>query len=201
MKFFIFALTTCMVLAACDRDDLYGRCDYYAPRASYALDIDMPPNAPFISEQFRKGTETGTDAHPGMDVWADIRTPILAAADGVVIASYYEPLYGNRVEVSHGRDARGMYHKTVYMHLKDRSVEQGARVSRGQQVGTMGATGVLGMFVHLHFEVHEGSSPKTAKEKDPQLFWVRGPGKVTCFDPEIVVPDGVFRTTYPVQCR
>ena len=103
-----------MVLAACDRDDLYGRHDYYAPRASYALDIDMPPNAPFISEQFRKGTETGTDAHPGMDVWADIRTPILAAADGVVIASYYEPLYGNRVEVSHGRDARGMYHKTVY---------------------------------------------------------------------------------------
>ncbi len=201
MKPTLFALAAIVGVAACDRDELYGRYDYYAPRVSYAMDIDMPANAPFISEQFRKGTQTGTEAHPGIDIWAAIRTPILAAADGVVIGSFYEPVFGNRVVISHGRDAQGNYHKTVYMHLKDRLVEEGARVVRGEQIATMGATGVMGMFVHLHFEVHEGSGPKDTEQKDPQLFWVRGPGKVTCFEPDIDVPEGEFRTTYPVKCR
>ncbi|WP_050927748.1 M23 family metallopeptidase [Aestuariivita boseongensis] len=188
-------------LAGCDRDDLYGRYDYYAPGVSYAVDIEMPPNAPFISEQFRKGSEIGTDAHPGLDVWAKLRTPILAAAGGTVTASYYEPAFGNRVEIFHGKDARGVDYKTVYMHLKERLVEEGATVARGQQIGTMGATGAMGMFVHLHFEVHEGADANQRRQVDPQLYWVRGPGKVTCFDPAIKVPEGQFRITYPVKCR
>lgn len=87
------------------------------------------------------------------------------------------------------------------MHLKDRLVEEGTQVVRGEQIAAMGATGVMGMFVHLHLEVHEGSGPKDTEQKGPQLFWVRGQGKVTCFEPEISVPDGEFRTTYPVKCR
>lgn len=118
-----------------------------------------------------------------------------------MIDSYYEPVYGNRLEISHGRDAKGVYRKTVYMHLKERIAEKGDRVARGEQIGTMGATGLMGMFVHLHFEVHEGSGPGDTVEMDPQLYWVRGPGKVTCFDPRIKVPAGQFKTTYPVVCR
>ena len=196
----LLAVMAVVLMMSCDRNDLYGRYDYYAPGVDYAVEVEMPANAPFISEQFRKGSETGTDAHPGLDVWAKLRTPILAAADGTVTASYYEPAFGNRVEISHGRDASGQYYKTVYMHLKDRLVEEGATVARGEKIGTMGATGVMGMFVHLHFEVHEGAK-NGRNQVDPQLFWVNGPGKVTCFEPGMAIPKDMFKTTYPVKCR
>ena len=195
---FIFAF---LFTAGCGGFEIYGTADNYARFIDYEIDVVMPPNAPFISEQYRKGSETGTDAHLGMDVWAKIRTPILAAADGVVISSYYEPAYGHRVEIDHGLDARGLYHETVYMHLKERMVNEGERVVRGQQIGQMGATGAMGMFVHLHFEVHEGRDRRSAKAKDPQLYWVKGVGRVTCFEPDLEIPQDRFRTTYPVVCR
>ncbi|MCE8008609.1 M23 family metallopeptidase [Aestuariivita sp.] len=197
----IVALCALSLTAACGGVALYGQADRYARFVDYAIDVEMPPNALFISQQFRKGSETGTDAHPGMDVWGPLRTPVLAAADGAVIASYYEPVYGNRVVIDHGRASDGLYRETVYMHLKERLIEEGARVQRGQPIGLMGATGAMGMMVHLHFEVHEGPAPQHAKPRDPNLYWLNGVGKVTCFVPGSKVPTDPFRLTYPVQCR
>ena len=81
MRGWIARRVALLTVVGCDRNELYGRHDSYVQYIDYAIEVDMPPEAPFISEQFRKGTETGTNAHPGMDVWAPFRTPILAAAD------------------------------------------------------------------------------------------------------------------------
>jgi len=194
-------LLVCLLIAGCGGIEMFGKADGYQPRASYAVDIVMPPNANFISQQFRPREEHSMEAHDGIDVWGKIGTPILAAAPGRVTASFYEPKYGNRVEIDHGTDVDGKQVKTVYKHLKVRIAEKGDVVARGQQVGTMGATGALGMMVHLHFEVLRSTGQGNMIAHDPQLFWTQGPGRVTCFDATATYADQPFQTTYPVKCR
>lgn len=178
----------------------HGDSAYYDGYGTSRVKVVMPPNAPYISQQFMAPEEQGAGGHNGIDIWGALRSPVIAAAPGRVAESFYEPAYGNRVVIDHGRDAGGAHHWTVYKHLKDRQVEKGARVARGRQIGTMGATGALGMMVHLHFEVLRGATPLQATPLDPQLFWVKGPGRVTCLEPGTKPPAGAFRTTYPVPC-
>ncbi|MEM6658504.1 MAG: M23 family metallopeptidase [Pseudomonadota bacterium] len=198
----VWALCGLIVMSACSGIEIYGTADNYAPRVPYAIEVEMPPNALFISEQFRKGrSQTGTDAHPGLDVWGPLLTPILAAGDGIVSESYYDPAFGNRVTVEHARLDNGDFRETRYFHLKESLVRVGQRVSRGEEIGKMGATGALGMLVHLHYEVREGPTKSRLEEKDPNLFWVRGIGKVTCFDPIYNTPEYRDLYTYPVKCK
>jgi murein DD-endopeptidase MepM/ murein hydrolase activator NlpD len=41
--------------------------------------------------------------HEGMDFAAETGTPVVVAADGVVLSASYHPEYGNLVEVDHGQ--------------------------------------------------------------------------------------------------
>ncbi|WP_204069975.1 M23 family metallopeptidase, partial [Planobispora siamensis] len=76
-------------------------------------------------------------------------TPILAAAGGVVTASYYDSGAGHLVRIHHGDN-----YYTFYMHLDTRSVSEGQTVRPGQQIGTLGNTGSnSGGGYHLHYEV------------------------------------------------
>lgn len=79
--------------------------------------------------------------------------PIVSAADGVVIRSYYSPSYGNAIFISHS--INGQVFTTVYAHMSNRSVSSGAVVKKGQRIGTMGNTG-QSYGQHLHFELHKG---------------------------------------------
>ena len=45
--------------------------------------------------------------------------------------------------------------RTCYMHLSRVSVRRGARVSRGDAIGTVGRTGIRNSPAHLHFEVRD----------------------------------------------
>lgn len=95
----------------------------------------------------KKG-HTGIDiAKPGSSV------PIVAAADGTVIRSYYSSSYGNVVFLSHNID--GQVFTTVYAHMQNRAVKQGETVKKGTFLGYMGTTG-NSTGQHLHFEVHVG---------------------------------------------
>ncbi len=90
--------------------------------------------------------------HAGIDIANKVSVPILAAADGVVIRSYYSSSYGNCIFISHYNN--GQVYTTVYAHMNTRLVSGGA-VKKGQQIGTMGNTGdSTGQ--HLHFELHVG---------------------------------------------
>lgn len=99
--------------------------------------------------------------HCGVDLFGPIGRPIVAVADGVVV----------RVERSeHGRDGRsGRYVRiehadgalTSYMHLDEvvEGLEVGDRVDGGQQIGTLGASGIFASAPHLHFSLELPKTP------------------------------------------
>jgi len=85
--------------------------------------------------------------HAGMDIKAEMGTPVLAAAPGVVISSGQEPAYGHIVRVEHDS---GFI--TIYAHNLENLVEAGDRVSAGTIIATVGRSGRASV-PHLHFEV------------------------------------------------
>lgn len=90
--------------------------------------------------------------HGGIDIAGPIGTPILAAADGVVIDVGPTAGYGAWVKLRH---ADGTV--TLYGHLNTWSVSMGEQVMAGDQIATMGNRG-NSTGPHLHFEVMVGGS-------------------------------------------
>ena len=106
---------------------------------------NRPPGSAF---GWRLDPITGQSAlHTGLDFQADVGTPILAAAGGVVVAQEYHPQYGNMVEIDHGNQL-----VTRYAHASKVVVKQGDLVRRGQKIAEVGSTG-RSTGPHLHFEV------------------------------------------------
>lgn len=108
------------------------------------------PSAGYLSSGF--GTRWGK-LHAGIDLAAKGTVPVVAAADGVVIRSYYSSSYGNAIFIAHS--INGQTYTTVYAHLSSRAVGEGQVVSKGQFIGNMGNTGDS-QGQHLHFELHLG---------------------------------------------
>ncbi|WP_053368260.1 murein hydrolase activator EnvC family protein [Bacillus sp. FJAT-27245] len=142
--------------AAAQKANSGGGVSHESPSAP----VEAPP---VTSGKFMKPT-TGVNTsgfgarwgtfHYGVD-WANraSNVPVVAAASGVVIKSYYSSSYGNVVFVAHYID--GQTYTTVYAHMDMRGVEDGAVVSKGQFLGYMGNTG-HSTGKHLHFELHKG---------------------------------------------
>ncbi|PSB23164.1 hypothetical protein C7B61_12885 [filamentous cyanobacterium CCP1] len=87
--------------------------------------------------------------HQGIDIAADVGTPIYAAATGVIeFSGWNSGGYGNMVEVRHADGSM-----TRYAHMNAIHVRNGQRVAQGEQIGEMGSTG-YSTGPHLHFEVH-----------------------------------------------
>lgn len=109
---------------------------------------------------YRRDPKTGgRRMHSGVDFAAAHGTPLYSTADGVVIHAGWQSGYGKLVKIRHEFGI-----ETRYAHLSRVSVKVGQRVSRGQRIGDMGATGrVTG--VHLHYEVRVGG-----KAVNPMTF-------------------------------
>jgi murein DD-endopeptidase MepM/ murein hydrolase activator NlpD len=85
--------------------------------------------------------------HNGVDFAAPLGTPVRTVGDGVVVQAGYGSSTGNVVRIKHSDR-----YTTEYMHLNSisKSLRKGARVGRGDVIGTVGRTG-LASGVHLHF--------------------------------------------------
>jgi len=83
--------------------------------------------------------------HNGLDIAAKQGTYVGAARDGVVAATGWMGGYGKAVIIVHDDGF-----KTLYGHLSQISIRQGAHVKAGQLVGRVGSTG-FSTGPHLHF--------------------------------------------------
>ncbi len=90
--------------------------------------------------------------HDGVDIANAIGTPILAVADGVVVAAGPASGFGQWVKIRHADGT-----ETIYGHVDSYSVQPGQQVSAGQQIARMGNEG-RSTGPHLHFEVRQNGS-------------------------------------------
>jgi murein DD-endopeptidase MepM/ murein hydrolase activator NlpD len=110
----------------------------------------MPVDAPFNASGFgwRIDPFSGQQAmHEGVDFIADVGTPVVVAAGGVVQFTGFHPQYGNMIDVDHGNDLT-----TRYAHLSKMYVKEGDVLQRGKRIGDTGSSG-RSTGPHLHFEV------------------------------------------------
>jgi murein DD-endopeptidase MepM/ murein hydrolase activator NlpD len=85
--------------------------------------------------------------HLGIDIAGPIGTPIVSAADGVILEAGPASGFGLWVRVQHEDGTI-----TVYGHMDSFSVREGQQVKAGQQIARMGNRG-FSTGPHLHFEV------------------------------------------------
>ena len=89
--------------------------------------------------------------HFGMDISQGYGSPVVAAADGVVVLTgWRNNCGGNQIVIAHGSN---LY--TGYYHLSGISVSTGQKVTRGTRIGRIGQTGCA-TGPHLHFSVSRG---------------------------------------------
>ena len=92
--------------------------------------------------------------HKGIDFSAPVGTPVYATGDGVVKTVIRSGRgLGNQIIIDHG-----FGYTTLYASMDELDVRQGAQVKRGDQIGTVGDTG-LSVAPHLHYEVHLNGDP------------------------------------------
>ncbi len=115
-----------------------------------------------VPNYFRLTSEYGNRLHPilktqrfhnGIDIAAPIGASVVAASDGRVIMADWLGAYGKAIVIDHGGQV-----STLYAHLSQISVKEGAQVKRGQVIGKVGNTG-LSTGPHLHFTVFEKDEP------------------------------------------
>ncbi len=90
------------------------------------------------------------NGHDGIDFKLDESTPILAAAEGEVVASYDGEISGNIVIIEHTNG-----YTTEYWHLSQRFVNVGDIIDDlTKPIGIVGNTGIYSEGIHLHFKVN-----------------------------------------------
>lgn len=106
--------------------------------------------------------------HYGTDFAAPDGTPILAAADGVVLWAGYRDGWNNVLVIEH--NIAGQRVVTMYLHMWDHGyhVKTGDRVSAGQHIADVGSEG-YSTGPHLHFQVHPGGWDSPAVDGDAWL--------------------------------
>lgn len=92
-------------------------------------------------------TAGASSNHKGIDIGAPSGTSIVAAASGTVVTATYSVSAGNYIMLSHGNSTY-----TVYMHCSSLFVSAGEQVNKGQEIASVGNTGVS-TGSHLHFGI------------------------------------------------
>ncbi len=156
----------------------YGSVSMPAPIVFRGLPLGAPlDGAPrVVSSYIGDERDLGARAHRGIDVEAVRGEPVRSVADGRVNFVGVD-LPGHRAHRAMDNDAaqeipgdelgaggryvcvlhhppEGGYLRSCYMHLDSMSVTQGQEVRRGDQIGTVGRTGMRVSSPHLHLELH-----------------------------------------------
>jgi murein DD-endopeptidase MepM/ murein hydrolase activator NlpD len=139
--------------------------------------FDFPVGKPdaegyYKARGFRPGGHVGEDWDGVRGGDTDLGDPIFAAGDGIVVFARDVHLgWGNVVILRHAyRDGGNVkYIDSLYGHLQKMLVSRGQRVSRGQQIATMGTA--HGQYdAHLHFEIRKNLEIGMSRSKFQKDF-------------------------------
>jgi murein DD-endopeptidase MepM/ murein hydrolase activator NlpD len=121
----------------------------------------MPVNGdiinPFSDGELVKDSTLGVwRTHDGVDIKADVGTPVKAMNKGTVVEVREDPLWGNCIVIDHGSGVTGYY----YSLSKAMNVVEGDRVNAGQIIGAVGDTAECeaAELSHLHFGLKKNGS-------------------------------------------
>ena len=139
--------------------------------------FDFPVGKP-EAEGYYKARGFRTNGHMGED-WdgigggdTDLGDPIFAIGDGVVVFARDVHLgWGNVVIIRHAYREKGAvkYIDSLYGHLQKMLVGRGQKVTRGQQIATMGTA--HGQYdAHLHLEIRKNIEIGLSKAKFAKNF-------------------------------
>lgn len=126
-----------------------------------APSVTARPASGYISREFSGDellyTPTMNDfrTHGGIDIAADIGSPVCSFADGIVSDIYDDPFMGTTVVISHSGALVSSYSNLSPDLPKEISV--GASVSVGQVIGGIGESAIIESadVPHLHFELYQ----------------------------------------------
>jgi hypothetical protein len=132
-----------------------------------------------VDGTYRYGsTQEGTrPTHHGVEFVNPEGTPVFAVAEGLVIVAgndYQEAYadfpfyYGNLVIIEHHFPGLDVPVFSLYGHLSNVGTQMGAYVQPGDQIGSVGHTGVA-EWSHLHFEVRVGGN-RYSDTRNPELW-------------------------------
>ncbi len=115
----------------------------------------------------KKGTYNG-NGHNGLDIAGSTGTTVHAASGGEVIGvgNNGRYAYGKWIAIKHDN---GLI--TLYAHMSLQKVKKGQRVSAGQLIGYVGATGYV-TGPHLHFTVYAPDSFTLYKSTRVSWLWI-----------------------------
>lgn len=134
-----------------------GTVNNVQPSVSVSLSGGQTVSAGYYVRPIRGGVRSqGIHGYNGVDLAAPVGTPIMAAADGVVViarASGYNGGYGLYVALKHANGTQ-----TVYGHMSQVNVTVGQSVSQGEIIGAVGNTG-RSTGPHVHFEIRGARNP------------------------------------------
>ena len=106
---------------------------------------------------FLGAERNGKRIHQGLDLFAEIGTPVLASRSGRVAAAAQNNGIGKFVIIKHPDSIA-----TIYGHLSEIFVKKNQFVRQGEIIGSVGKTGNANfrdIQPHLHFEVKRNGIP------------------------------------------
>lgn len=130
----------------------------FLPPVSEDLSVTTTP---YGAQRFYNGVFRHGYFHGGVDLAADPGTPVVAPQDGRVVLNGREEegfaVEGNCLSLDHGHGVT-----SLYLHLEDVLVSEGAMVCAGDVVATVGNTGAsTGPHLHYGILVHGKSVDPT----------------------------------------
>ncbi len=139
--------------------------------------FDFPVGKPeaegyYKARGFRPGGHLGEDWDGVRGGDTDLKDPIFSVGDGIVVFARDVHLgWGNVLIIRHAYRENGnvKYIDALYGHLNTMLVSRGQRVSRGQQIATMGTA--HGQYdAHLHFEIRKNLEIGMSRSKFQKDF-------------------------------
>ena len=113
-----------------------------------------------------QGKVVDHQTHLGLDLASTERAPVSAANAGRVVFAGWLAIYGNAVIIDHGYGLM-----SLYGHMSSLATKAGDVVTKGQQIGNSGSTGLAGGD-HLHLEIFvQGKSVDPLEWLDEH--WIR----------------------------